>query len=84
MGYKQGPRKQRKYGLFQLSRGYLISIKFFKDFCFVFPRKLQREAFQSEKQRNLGISPKRGWDFFELGTFLKWVDPPTKINLGLF
>ena len=23
------------------------------------------------------------WDFFELGTFLKWVDPPPKINLGL-
>ena len=37
-----------------------------------------REAFQSKKQPNL-----RGWDFFELGTFLKWVDPPPKINLGL-
>ena len=28
--------------------------------------------------------PYGGWDFFELGTFLKWVDPPPKINLGLF
>ena len=41
-----------------------------------------REAFQSKKQRNLGLywnglTPplKSTWDFFELGIFLKWNDP---------
>ena len=34
-------------------------------------------AFQTKKRVNLGKGPK-GWDFFELGTFLKW--PPKIIS----
>ena len=55
--------------------------------------KYIREAFQSKTwelvQSGDDPPPLEGlglfwtWDFFELGTFLKWVDPPPKINLGL-
>ena len=34
------------------------------------------EAFQQKKQRNLGISPSGVGAFLNLGTLLKWVDPP--------
>ena len=49
--------------------------------------KYIREAFQSKTwelvQSGDDPHPSRGWDFFELGTFLKWVDPPPpKINLS--
>ena len=41
-------------------------------------QKRPGKAFQSKKGGNLGIGPKWGWDFFELGTLLKWVDAPLK------
>ena len=54
--------------------------------------RVSKGSFPIEKAGKLGNwskvemtpSPPPLWDYFELGTFLKWVDHPPKINLGLF
>ena len=43
------------------------------------------ELVQGGDDPTAPLPPLQGWDFLELGTLLKWFDPPPpKINFGLF